>query len=115
MHPNRPTNRDGSSSWKGGDTNMQKDRLSLFWLMSLVMLGAYWTIYFATVGPDGASYHVFSRFTPPAYRVPSVFQAVAHSMFEPAFFLESRFLRPAKWDAFRPPPVLQTPAEGQSK
>lgn len=92
---------------------MKKDRLSLFCGIALLMLAAYWLGYVATAGTAATNYVVFSRFTPPDYRVPSSMRAAAHWVFEPAF-VDSRFLRPAKWDALRPPSVLQA-AGSQNK
>ena len=95
---------------------MKKDRLSLFCGIALVILAGYWISYFATVGTAApTTYVVFSRFTAPGYRVPSSMQVVAHRMFEPAFFADSRFLRSAKWDALRPPAVLQPVAGSQNR
>ena len=79
-----------------------------------MMLGVYWLSYFATVRTaTSVSYVVFSSFTGPDYRVPLSMRAVAHRMFEPAFFVDSHLLRPAKWDAFRPPPVLQPASQSR--
>lgn len=92
----------------GRSTNMKKGRFTPVCRIVLLVLGAYWVGYFATVRP--ATYWVvFTSTLPPDYRVPSSMQAPAHYVFNPAYFVDSHFLRPAKWDALRAPPVLQPP------
>ena len=88
---------------------MKKDRFTPVGAIVLLVLGAYWVGYFATVFAPAANWVVFARFLPPDYRVPSSMQVAAHYLFNPAYFVDSHCMRPAKWDAFRAPPVLQPP------
>jgi hypothetical protein len=74
----------------------------------LLVFGVYWVGYFAAVRPANSPV-VFSSNLPPDYRLAPSVQAPAHYLFNPAYFVDSYFLRPAKWDALRPPPVLQPP------
>jgi hypothetical protein len=70
----------------------------------LLLVGGYWVGYFAVVRPQAPA--VFSNRLSPDYRVPPPVQAPAHCLFNAAYFVDSHFLRPAKWDALRVPPVL---------
>jgi hypothetical protein len=90
---------------------MKKGRFTLIRICRIVLLvlGAYWVGYFASVRGQATDWAEFSRFVPPDYRVPSSMQAAVHYLFNPAYFVDSHFLRPAKWDAFRPPPIFQPP------
>jgi hypothetical protein len=92
---------------------MKTGRFTSIWWIVVLVVGVYWVGYFVAVRPSSSPV-VFSRNLPPDYRLPPTVQAPAHCLFSPAYFVDSHFLRPARWDALRAPTVLQPPGN-QSK
>jgi len=87
---------------------MKNRRLTRISVILLLVLGVYWGGYFAAVRTAPPPV-VFTTILPPNYRVPSFIQLPVYYLFTPAYFVDSHILRRAKWDALRPPPILQPP------